>query len=680
MAFKNLEERFNAKVNDLYDGAKLKFDGGRASTGINDNPLMVRRPGENRFGLKYEGRSIPFNSAPRDVVRLSLFSVSTRGLAFYVKQQLLQTGNTFEAKRLINPLFVIANGIPFLHVRRHLDPPFNSLRNFISAAFKINPSPTDTNYNNVKKLGQLQVGTYNKWKNERLISPITNLVSAFTAKNNIGEVKPWSLSRPELGADGYVVKKWLDSAKPIDFDLGLNGPLGSVISSVQGFGLRAFSGVIRNAINDFRNAEKNSSFLHGGKIKPDGVGATLFIGSRYGVTLTRYSSGVFRGHYSSDYKNLSLSDLNSTIPENNRTRLLSEEPARVGLDTRYKSSEAEAEKIIDASIENFQEDTSNFFKEFDEGGVVERRGPPSELVPRGLILLTPNSEPRTRPFLKYFNPTGTRNAENPEQSISSSAQGNLNARDLALDADGSRKKISYVRDPLNDPPSDPSDNLQSFYRRSLPTIEKNGKKDDPVTVSFAMGNNDHVQFRAFITNLTHSANPDYKPYQYIGRIEKFIMYNSVQREVGFNLGVVAFSKHELDVVWSRINYLTSFVFPYDFNRGILQPNIIRFTIGDVFKNQPGYVTSFSTNFNQLTDSWDIDKEVPIAASVAMRFAIIEKNTKWSNRSFYGIFDNQDVATNPANRPRGRIGVGIVGEVSPLPRIITDEDIQRVGTI
>jgi len=631
MAFKNLEERFNAKVNDLYDGAKLKFDGGRASTGINDNPLMVRRPGENRFGLKYEGRSIPFNSAPRDVVRLSLFSVSTRGLAFYVKQQLLQTGNTFEAKRLINPLFVIANGIPFLHVRRHLDPPFSSLRNFISAAFKINPSPTDTNYNNVKKLGQLQVGTYNKWKNERidakiikrLISPIINLVSAFTAKNNIGEVKRWSLSRPELGADGYVVKKWLDSTEPVNFDFGLATRIGGIFGKVF---------AIQKYIDNFGNAEKNSSFLHGGKIKPDGVGADLFTGSRYGVTLTRYSKiegGIFRGYASSDYITASniwkfkyiLGAPDSAIPKNNRTRLLSEEPARAGLDVRYTSFETEPEKKLDITIENFQENTDNFLKQVT------------------------NDRISTQPFLKYFT-------AGPESIISRIDQ--MNARDRAADARSEGRRISYIRDPLNERPRVPSENILPSYRNYLKTITENGdrKEDDPIVVSFAMGDDEHVQFRAFIKDLNQSISPDYKTYQYIGRIEKFIMYNSVQRQVSFKLGLLAFGEEELPIVWKRLNYLTSFMFPYGFNKGILQPNIIRFTIGNVFDNQPGYVTSFSTNFSEVSESWDITQQVPIAATVNMTFMVIEKDTKWADKSFYGITESMggEQSTPPESTP------------------------------
>jgi hypothetical protein len=109
MSFKNLEQRFNEKVNELYAGAKTKFDNGRPSTGANDDPLIVRRPGEGYFTVadRVGGRSLPINSTIQDVKRLTLFTLSVRGIAFLAKQQLLQTGNTFELTSVINPAFVV---------------------------------------------------------------------------------------------------------------------------------------------------------------------------------------------------------------------------------------------------------------------------------------------------------------------------------------------------------------------------------------------------------------------------------------------------------------------------------------------------------------------------------------------------------------------------------------------
>ena len=122
MSFNNLEERFNATVEKLYAGAHNKFDGGKSSTGLRDEPYLTRTPGEGQFGISLNNRMTPITSAPRDLKRLTLFQFSNRGILFLAKQQLLQTGNTFEQTRIVNPAFVIGNAVPFLHIKRNLKP------------------------------------------------------------------------------------------------------------------------------------------------------------------------------------------------------------------------------------------------------------------------------------------------------------------------------------------------------------------------------------------------------------------------------------------------------------------------------------------------------------------------------------------------------------------------------
>ena len=239
MAFKNLESRFNENVNKLYAGATSKFDNGVASNGKADAPLIVRKPGDGQVGIKLEGRSLPVVSAAQDLKRLTLFQLSKPGLLFLAKQQLLQSGNTFKFTRPINPAFVVANAIPFLHIKRNLRP-FGELT-----------GRTDTSYNNVKKMGTMQKESYDKlvkWKLPTYVSdyltleeggsaaaksksgllgkigsalknlvvsklkssignklsqafsPLTPAISAVNPflKRNIGEENSWAESRPEL--------------------------------------------------------------------------------------------------------------------------------------------------------------------------------------------------------------------------------------------------------------------------------------------------------------------------------------------------------------------------------------------------------------------------------------------------------------------------------------------------
>jgi hypothetical protein len=510
MAFKNLESRFNENVNKLYAGATLKFDNGVASNGRTDAPLIVRKPGKNQVGIKLEGRSLPVVSAAQDLKRLTLFQLSRPGLLFLAKQQLLQTGNTFEFTRALNPAFVVANTVPFLHVKRNLRP--------LNELF----GKTDTSYTNVKSMGQLQISTYNKFKS--------------TAAPVFGEIK---FNRPGVG-------KALTSR--------LLGPLNALKDTALG------------AISAFTPNQKRN------------IGELI---DKWGIE-------------------------------------------------SWKVSRPELFKYIPG----IQEQLSNYTKNSQLLSGIER------LKPRPIVRPIESTVPQPIladyegiAFIRYFS-AGNVGLSTLNASEIAGGQSNMQEK-LTIFKNGPQKgkKLSYIKDDANLPAKPPVDKNSKPAYRSI-----NSNFDDPIVVSFAMGTDSPVRFRAFIKDLQQSATPEYKSYQYIGRMEKFVNYVGVQREISFKLGIIAFSKDELDGCWARINYLTGLVFPYGFNRGIFQPNIVRLTMGDVYTEQPGYVTSLNTNFNELGESWEIDdgRQVPIAAQMDIKFTIIEKTSKVADSPFYGI--------------------------------------------
>ena len=163
MAFKNLESRFNENVNKLYSAGTLKFENGKPSNGRNDDPLIVRKPGNGYWGFG-ESRSLPVRSALIDVKRLTLFTLSKRGLLFLAKQQLLQTGNTFEHTRIINPVFAVGNAVPFLHIRRNLRPlAIGGTVGKVLSLIGITKNATPNSPADLRKIAQLQQETYDKY-------------------------------------------------------------------------------------------------------------------------------------------------------------------------------------------------------------------------------------------------------------------------------------------------------------------------------------------------------------------------------------------------------------------------------------------------------------------------------------------------------------------------------------
>lgn len=507
MAFKNLEQRYNEKVNDLYKAATLKYEGGKTTKGATDDPLVVRKPGQGYFGpaSRILGRSIPATSVVEDVKRLTKFSISSKGIAFLAKQALLQTGNTFDQTSLINPLFVLGNAVPYIHMRRHLRP--------ISGLIK----KTDTSDDNVRKLGSLQESTFKSMKEKF-------------------ETKPGTFWK-DIGAS---------SRKGPSLLKRLVATLASPISRL--------------------NAKKN-----------------IFEKEGYGNRQDSEGWGKSRPELSTVY------------------------PLVLKANATYQETHNSTDE--------------KFIKYFTAGRV----NTGEKVAPAGF--------------------SGISSGEEKDGVTSINRKDALDAERIAF-----KRKISYVTDNANLPSEGKKlKNVPKAYE-TLRGTSGNDKQTfkDPITVAISMGNGEPVKFRAFIKDLQQTATPEYKPYQYVGRTEKFISYVTVQREISFKLSVVAYSKTELVEVWRRLNYLTGLVYPYGFTRGVYQPNIARLTIGNLYYDQPGYFTGINLNFNDF--GWDIDEEkiegkynggVPMGAEVDMKYILIEKNTKIASSPFYRITEEDE---------------------------------------
>ena len=534
MSFKTLEQRYKEKVNDLYRGATSKFDNGRPSRGANDDPIIVRRVGDGYFGgvSRALGRFLPVTSAFQDVKRLTLFTASIRGATFLAKQALLQTGNTFQATRLLNPAFTIANAVPFLRVRRHLSG--LSLSGLIGK--------TDTSYENVRKLGQLQQETVDKLAGNPagFLASISSIVGA---KRNAG----WS-SSSTFGGTTTDSSTWRTTSRP-------------ELATSQ-YQIDKFS--------TFGSISDTLKFKFGGT--PIRIPSFTYQEGRKYITQPGFFSLGVPGDY---YKDANTRNVTRKTSSGNPI-----EPVSNPTDSRSSLIENTTNRQLNQSqIKSLYEGT--------------RYASPSDV------------NAQREKFIRYRNTNPT--AKNKINDVIGQ-----NGRDTS-NAVGT----SGLRGPYN-------------------TLNNNF--DDYITVSFAMGNEPPLKFRAFLKDLQQSATPQYKEYQYIGRTEKFISYSAVQREVSFKLGVLALHPDELTQVWKRINYLTGTVFPYTVTRGIYQPNIVRMTIGKVFVNQPMYVTSLTTNFTEILESWDIDQEVPHSAQMDMKCILIEKTQRIASSPFYSIVE------------------------------------------
>jgi hypothetical protein len=698
MAFQSLESRFNQKVKDLYNGATLKFEDGKPSTNRTADPLIVNSVGKGYWSFA-EGRATPVISAARDARRLTLFTLSKRGILFLAKQQLLQTGNTFEHTRIINPAFAVANTVPFLHVKRNLRPlalggPVGKLLSLVGLKNNANNNSPEE----LRKIAQLQQETYGKISQAvglkygasanisvrnllQRIPVIGQTISAATAKRSMGEVSNgWTTSRPELNSGKYIA--YLQIKK-------LNGSENSALKFTAPTPLQRALGVTvsTNPILDASpNAVIKNVFGMFNNVFPDrpASGPTTEQGKALRSRQVKY--GPLNGGTTSGVFAFSIPYITYLKDKNTFTN------------TDYKRYVGNQYKILrggNASYEAVPQELTANTNHQDAGAYTkiafrQIENPTTRELSQRVQNYLKNKDPEIRDgssvkFIKYFDGRIGIKSLTDDQILNDANSTNPQKRADAFRSlfNAPKGKISYVQDPLNTLNTTPSKNLQAPYNR-LPTVNtarpnqqndtKNGL-DDIITVSFAMGNNDHVQFRAFVKDLVQEATPEYQKHQYIGRIEKFITYTSVQRTISFKLSVIAFSKDELPVVWQRINFLTGMVFPYGVNKGIFNPNIVRFTIGNVYTDQPAYITTMNTNFEDITTTWEISKgqQVPISATISMTFALIEKNSKTSASPFYNITETLQDQTG--NNIFNKQSIGQSTEQSTPPRNTETEAIK-----
>ena len=157
-----------------------------------------------------------------------------------------------------------------------------------------------------------------------------------------------------------------------------------------------------------------------------------------------------------------------------------------------------------------------------------------------------------------------------------------------------------------------------------------------------------IPFRAFITNIAENVNPIYTDTRYIGRVDRNVVYTGVLRKVSFTLKVFAFSGGEMDRIWTKINYLTGLCFPamYD-SFGFAVPPLVKLTIGDVYRDQPGYIESITHQIEDGT-SWELQNghQAPQGVTMQINFSIMEK-TQLNAANIFSAISDLSVA-NDAN--------------------------------
>tara|TARA_A100001201_G_scaffold138732_2_gene129950 strand:- start:3523 stop:7017 length:3495 start_codon:yes stop_codon:yes gene_type:complete len=123
-------------------------------------------------------------------------------------------------------------------------------------------------------------------------------------------------------------------------------------------------------------------------------------------------------------------------------------------------------------------------------------------------------------------------------------------------------------------------------------------------------NKKFISFRAILGTITDTMSPEWNAERYLGRPDKVHTYMGTDRNISFDFKVYPKTKQELITLWDKLNFLVGLTYPTirrgGFTNGFRQiAPYIEMTMGNMFRNTPGYLSSLTLTADE-TSTWETD--------------------------------------------------------------------------
>ena len=198
----------------------------------------------------------------------------------------------------------------------------------------------------------------------------------------------------------------------------------------------------------------------------------------------------------------------------------------------------------------------------------------------------------------------------------------------------SRVTPTYINKILSGRPSGSND---SFFEDNGEFIVRGQKYKDLVPMWInRIGAKNPVVFRTNISGLTENVTPTWSSNKFLGNPFNFYNYSGVERSVSFNLQVYAFSKDELQFNWEKICELTLMAYPTILENKLVNPPIIEFRLGDIYKKKKGFIESLSYTMPD-TGLWETETDgsiLPKFIDVSLTIKFIETESVVTQKKPY----------------------------------------------
>ena len=121
--------------------------------------------------------------------------------------------------------------------------------------------------------------------------------------------------------------------------------------------------------------------------------------------------------------------------------------------------------------------------------------------------------------------------------------------------------------------------------------------------------NDHTfRFRAYISGLTDSVQPNWSQYNYVGRPDPVFQYNGVSaRTISFNLKVAALAQQDMYWMWKKINKMVGMCYPSGYENGqFMTSPMMELTLGDYVYEAPCFLNALTISVPD-DSPWEINQ-------------------------------------------------------------------------
>jgi len=609
------------KLQTDYNNGLLRF--GPRQPFITVNPNNARK-GVN--GLKrYESRALPIGSALQDVVRVSKFSVSGNGVIFLGKQLVLQGLNTFNETKIYNPLMPIlaSTSIASFGIipspTRHIEPNLGGVLGAlglgaVSNALGLNkPTPPKgtvgagalPSINKAGGKGLIRGSTatnanknfQNTWGGGKSAGFLSGVGNFFKSSTLFGAFIPVGQPNKEKYKVGESTYGIMASTRTV-----FEQPPGTLKHTFDKKVIQKwYAGTSDNTV---RKGDTDETTGVRGRYFRQADGTYLLIGKRgpwEGTSIGTFPK-VFGQEVQLSLRSDAYQFYGRSVGHNiepNQEFKNSEMLINLAYyaDSKQKYPTKFTDKESDA-VKNIEDNLKQVLTNIESAGYTIVKQSDSELINPQFSNATFKGYDFISQLTKdpYAQQKGTSPFNYGNGGYLTNFRGNK-SKQLLDDPKGKGFSGAKYEDKINI--------LDVLTEKDF----KDKYSDDSDIIKFYFHdivNNKYIPFRATVTGLNENLNADWTAIEYIGRADKLQSYKGFSRTLSFKFNVVANSIKELLPMWQRINYLVGLTKPANYTSGdqntpsniysrFIIPPFVKFTIGDIYKNQPGVIKSIGMN-------------------------------------------------------------------------------------